>query len=255
MYSNLTEKQKSNIASIGNLKTVDISEKGLSERTNKVVDEGFNKSPTSDKFITTKDKSRGIAKYPLLLINNMNGEAILNILKNRFQSFEGGSEDITVMYRKENKAITLCKTRNVPDIEDLLLDYCIDYIYFQEKGKKSVLDFKANFDFESLDIVNDIENSKSFKESLNEQNIEEGLEAKLNNAIKQMDEIIEMTYGSNKDSADVKELFFENIGLKKIEEPLKENKDIETTVKNLEKPTEQKSYNKTEDSSIKSFGI
>ena len=212
--------QRDNIDAIKDIDQIDISVKGLSRRVNKEIDENFNKAPTSKNFITTNDKGRGIITYPLLLLTNITENSTLDILKERFESLRGGDKNISVMYRRGNKAIVLCNTRNVPEVEEILLDYCVDYNYFISKGEKSELNLSANFDFSNLELIEDIEEFIPYKESLEEQEVDKDLMKKIEQANLFIDKIMSVTNESS--PTDNKEQLYKEIGLVQVKA---DNKD------------------------------
>lgn len=207
-----SESQKRNVETITNISTVDISEKGLSQRTNKEVDEGFIRVPTSDKFITTQEKSRGIVTYPILLIENITEDSTLDILKSRLSKLEGGTQDVKVMYKRSNKAISLCTTRDVPDIDGIFVDFCVESKYFISKGNIVPMDFKQNFDFSGLEIIQDIDNFIHYKDTLIQREPTGELAKKIKDANDFIDKVISLT---DKEDTTAKESLYEDIGLGK----------------------------------------
>lgn len=211
-----TESQLKNVSAVRALGSVDISDKGISERTNKHVDAGFMQNPTSDKFITTKEKPRGIAQYPLLLLHSVGSENMKNMIKEKLESFNKGDTEILVLYKRGSSAVALCKTTTMAEVGELLTDFCLEYSYYIDKGVTQEINFAKHFDFTTLteDIIENYEDMPTI-DSTKEFKVDANLEATLNKALSYINEIIEM--GTNTHS-DLKENYLSELGLVKVNE-------------------------------------
>lgn len=212
-----TPEQLLNVSAVKALKSVDISEKGLSERTGKQIDEGFMNSPTSDKFITTREKPRGIAQYPILLLHSVGSEVMKNIIKDKLSSYDKGDEQILVLYKRGTNAVTLCKTTTMAEVGELLQDFCLEYTYYVSKGVTEKVNFAKHYDFSELreDIIQPYESMPSISQSRDKQDDDPQLEKIRAKALSYINEIIEV--GTNEHS-DLRENYLAELGLKPVDE-------------------------------------
>ena len=132
--------------------SVDISTDKLEETFNKSIDEGYQSSPTNDKFVVTQQKSRGNAQFPLILISGiLETESFKVKLTEALQQVPQIGDTIKIMYKRGGKGVSLCSTYANKQTVAILKSFCIPFDYYIKKGvKKKDLEFDELID---LDVV------------------------------------------------------------------------------------------------------
>ena len=137
---------------------------------NKEIDEGYEKSPTNDKYAVTKQKPRGKAQFPLiLLLTYIKDKKYLDFVKSSLANSPDVGELVPVMAITLNKsAMFMCYARANKQTFKMLKFLCLDFKYYTAPGVSS-----DDLEFDEYIDVNEINKYILIKETGEEKFYEE----------------------------------------------------------------------------------